>query len=83
MALFFCFYWALEQINRQGYAEKYQLSGKMIVGIGVNFSHREREIGGCGGRDLRVEDVENKHAFLLIYHFSPNIFLSLLSMSDW
>ena len=37
---------ALEQLKKNGYANKYKLSGKEIIGIAVNFNSIEREIDG-------------------------------------
>ena len=37
---------ALEQLKKNGYANKYKLSSKEIVGIAVNFNSTEREIDG-------------------------------------
>ena len=37
---------ALEQIEKNGYANQYQASGKQIIGIGVNFNEEKRAIDG-------------------------------------
>jgi hypothetical protein len=33
---------AFQQIIERGYARKYKLSNKIIIGIGVNFNRKER-----------------------------------------
>jgi PD-(D/E)XK nuclease superfamily len=37
---------AIRAIEKRGYAEKYALSGKMVIGIGMNFSSETRNIKG-------------------------------------
>jgi hypothetical protein len=37
---------ALTQIRKKGYAEKYRLENKPIVGVGINFSTQKRAISG-------------------------------------
>ena len=37
---------ALDQIEENGYADKYQASEKQIVGIGVNFNEEKKQIDG-------------------------------------
>ena len=34
----------LDQIEKQGYADKYRASEKQIVGIGINFNEEQRKI---------------------------------------
>jgi Predicted AAA-ATPase/PD-(D/E)XK nuclease superfamily len=43
---------AFEQIIKKNYAEKYRASGKILVGIGVNFSHKTRNINGWKAKIL-------------------------------
>ncbi len=43
---------ALEQLLKNGYANKYKLSGKTILGIAVNFNSIEREIDGWIEKEL-------------------------------
>ena len=37
---------AIDQIKKNGYAEKYRASGKRITLLGLNFSSKKREIDG-------------------------------------
>ena len=43
---------AIAQIDTKKYGETYRTSGKQIVGIGVNFNLKEREIDGWVVKDL-------------------------------
>ena len=43
---------AFEQITKKQYGEKYRMTGKTIVGIGVNFSHITRKINGWVVKNL-------------------------------
>jgi Predicted AAA-ATPase/PD-(D/E)XK nuclease superfamily len=44
--------YALNQIIKNNYAEKHRASGKILVGIGVNFSHKTRNINGWKAKIL-------------------------------
>ena len=43
---------AFDQITKKNYGDKYRLTGKTIVGIGVNFSHITRKINGWVVKNL-------------------------------
>lgn len=43
---------AMTQLIKNNYADKYRLSGKKRIGIGVNFSHLTRQINGWQVKDL-------------------------------
>jgi hypothetical protein len=43
---------AFEQITKKNYGDKYRMTGKTIVGIGVNFSHTHRKINGWVVKNL-------------------------------
>ena len=43
---------AFSQIEKKEYGEKYRPTGKTIVGIGVNFSHKNRKINGWVVKNL-------------------------------
>jgi Predicted AAA-ATPase/PD-(D/E)XK nuclease superfamily len=43
---------AFDQITKKNYGDKYRLTGKTIVGIGVNFSHVTRKINGWVVKNL-------------------------------
>jgi hypothetical protein len=43
---------AFEQITKKNYGDKYRTTGKIIVGIGVNFSHITRKINGWVVKNL-------------------------------
>ena len=47
---------AMTQLIKNNYADKYRLSGKKRIGIGVNFSHLTRQINGWQIKDLDVND---------------------------
>jgi Predicted AAA-ATPase/PD-(D/E)XK nuclease superfamily len=44
--------YALNQIIKNNYAEKHRASGKILVGIGVNFNHKTRNINGWKAKIL-------------------------------
>jgi hypothetical protein len=37
---------AMKQLKEKNYSDKYKATGKILVGIGVNFSHKNRKING-------------------------------------
>ncbi len=43
---------AMMQLEKNNYADKYRLSGKKIIGIGVSFSHISRQINGWTLKEL-------------------------------
>jgi GNAT superfamily N-acetyltransferase len=43
---------AMTQLEKNNYADKYRLSNKKIIGIGVNFSHLSRQINGWTVKEL-------------------------------
>jgi hypothetical protein len=43
---------AITQLEKNNYADKYRISNKKIVGIGVNFSHLTRQINGWVLKEL-------------------------------
>jgi hypothetical protein len=47
---------AMTQLLKNNYGDKYRLSGKKRIGIGVNFSHLTRQINGWQIKDLDVND---------------------------
>jgi Predicted AAA-ATPase/PD-(D/E)XK nuclease superfamily len=44
---------ALKQLKDKNYAEKYKITGKTLMGIGVNFSHKNRCINGWLVEELK------------------------------